>query len=144
MPAPKEAHMKIPTISVLALAMAGIVPLACDRRADETPAARTSAETPAADNTGRNRADAPSDLTAIDQSNSSVAIAVTAAIRKAIIDDASMSMMAQNCKIITNEDGVVTLRGPVASQKEKDAIEAKAKAVANVTRVVNELEVKAT
>lgn len=142
--------MKIPTISALALAMAGLVPLACDRRADQAPAARTSAETPvrpatpAADNTGRNRADGPADLTAIDQSNSSVAIAVTAAIRRAIIDDASMSVMAQNCKVITDKDGVVTLRGPVASQKEKDAIEAKAKAVANVTRVINELEVKAT
>ena len=53
-----------------------------------------------------------------------------------------MSMNAQNCKIITDKSGIVTLRGPVASQAEKDAIEAKAKTIAGVTSVVNELEVK--
>jgi len=140
--------MKISTVSVLALAVASCAVIGCDRRADQTPSARDRTTTPATpvvpavDNTARNRADAPSDLTAIDQSNSSTAIAVTAAVRKAIMDDDSMSTMAQNCKVITDKNGVVTLRGPVASQIEKDSIAAKAKAVANVTRVVNELEVK--
>lgn len=140
--------MKISAPSLVVLALASFALIGCDQRADpvatrdRTPAP-TNQGAPAVDNTGRNRADAPSDLTAIDQSNSSNAVAATAAIRQAIMDDSSMSTMAQNCKIITDKNGVVTLRGPVATQIEKDSIGAKAKAVANVTRVVNELEVKA-
>jgi hyperosmotically inducible protein len=57
------------------------------------------------------------------------------------MSDSAMSINAQNCKIITQK-GAVTLRGPVASQAEKDAIAAKAKAVPGVTSVTNELEVK--
>ena len=78
----------------------------------------------------------------MDQSNSSSDIKVTADIRRAIMEDKSMSLNAQNCKIITDKAGVVTLRGPVTSQAEKDAIESKAQAIAGVSRVVNELEVK--
>jgi osmotically-inducible protein OsmY len=110
-----------------------------------TPSANDSsrAGSPGADNTDRNKVDQnTATKTPMDQSNSSDDIKVTAEIRRAIMDDKSMSMNAQNCKIITDKSGVVTLRGPVASQAEKDAIEAKAKAVAGVTRVVNELEVK--
>lgn len=115
---------------------------ACNRNpepsAPPAPAPRTDA-----DNTARNKVDRDNQTkTPMDQSNSSANVKVTADIRKAIMDDSSMSIDAQNCKIITDQAGVVTLRGPVASQSEKDAIEAKAKAVAGVTRVVNELEVK--
>lgn len=111
----------------LVLATAGLV--ACDR--GPVPA----------DNTARNRADTtPEAKTPMDQSNSSADVKITADIRTAIMSD-DMSMNAQNCKIITDA-GVVTLRGPVESQAEKDAIEAKARAVAGVVRVVNELEVK--
>lgn len=39
-------------------------------------------------------------------------------------------------------DGVVTLRGPVKSEPEKSAIEAKARQVAGVKRVDNQLEVE--
>ena len=45
-----------------------------------------------------------------------------------------------NVKIITNA-GIVTLRGPVKTEQEKSAIEAKAKQVAGVTRVDNQLEI---
>jgi osmotically-inducible protein OsmY len=67
--------------------------------------------------------------------------AITAEIRRAITSDASMSASAKNIKIITN-NGTVTLRGPVDSQAERDAIEAKAKAVTGVGTVDNQLEVK--
>src|SRR5262249_7889563 len=94
------------------------------------------------DNTGRNKTDRDTNAkTPGDQSNTSPDVKITAEIRRAIMDDKSMSTNAQNCKVITDA-GVVTLRGPVDSQTEKDAIEAKAKAIAGVTRVVNELEVK--
>lgn len=130
---------------------------ACDQRPGQnaTNSATNSAPnaannrdstTKAADNTGRNARDMPdgagSGQTPLDQSNTSVDTKITAEIRRAIMDDDAMSMNAQNCKIITDASGVVTLRGPVESQAERSAIEAKAKAVAGVTRVVNELEVK--
>lgn len=93
----------------------------------------------AADNTERNRND--TDATPLNQGQSESDVRITADIRRAIMEDSAMSMNAQNCKVITL-NGVVTLRGPVASQSEKDAIGAKAQAVAGVTRVDNQLEVK--
>ncbi|MBX3378805.1 MAG: BON domain-containing protein [Phycisphaeraceae bacterium] len=120
---------------------------ACDTRSETpapAPAPTRSPETvaPAPDNTEVNKVDSKSATkTPMDQSNSKADIDITASIRRAIMEDKAMSINAQNCKIIT-EDGVTTLRGPVNSQAEKDSIEAKAKAVAGVTRVDNQLEVK--
>ena len=51
-----------------------------------------------------------------------------------------MSVNAHNVKIIT-KNGVVTLRGPVKSPEEKDTIAAKAKQVAGVKNVDNQLEI---
>ncbi len=105
-----------------------------------TDAARPA---PAPDNTARNKGDGAAETkTPLDQSQSSVDIKVTAEIRRAIMDDKAMSMNAQNCKIITDKSGLVTLRGVVNSQAEKDSIEAKAKAVGGVTKVDNLLEIK--
>ena len=53
-----------------------------------------------------------------------------------------MSINAQNCKVICDK-AVVTLRGVVNSQAEKDTIGAKAMAVAGVISVDNQLVVKA-
>jgi osmotically-inducible protein OsmY len=87
-------------------------------------------------------APASADKSPMDQSESPAQIAITAEIRKAIIADKNMSMNAQNCKIITDKAGVVTLRGMVNSQVERDAVEAKARAVSGVTRIDNLLEIK--
>ncbi len=65
---------------------------------------------------------------------------LTQQIRKSIMDDKSLSTYAHNVKIIAR-NGTVTLRGPVRSEEERNAIEAKAKAVAGVTSVNNELTV---
>ncbi len=65
---------------------------------------------------------------------------LTAQIRKSITEDKSLSTYAHNIKIIS-QNGTVTLRGPVRSEDEKAAVEAKAKAVAGVTSVNNELTV---
>ncbi len=101
-----------------------------------------STSSPNADNTSRNKTDRDSSApTPLDQGMSAEDTRITADIRKAILADSSMSMNAQNCKVITNK-GVVTLRGPVASETEKSAIESKAKSVAGVTSVDNQLEVK--
>jgi osmotically-inducible protein OsmY len=65
---------------------------------------------------------------------------LTKKIRMALHDDKSLSMYAHNIKIIS-QDGKVTLRGPVRSEDEKAAIEAKAVAVAGDGNVVNHLHV---
>ena len=65
---------------------------------------------------------------------------LTQQIRKSITEDKSLSTYAHNVKIIS-QNGTVTLRGPVRSEDEKAAVEAKAKAIAGVTAVNNELTV---
>lgn len=65
---------------------------------------------------------------------------LTKKIRMALHDDKSLSMYAHNIKIIS-QDGKVTLRGPVRSDDEKAAIEAKAVAVAGDGNVTNHLHV---
>jgi hyperosmotically inducible periplasmic protein len=101
-----------------------------DAKAQEVPA----------DNTGRNVRDDGSTLTPLDQGTSEQDIAITRAVREAVVAHKGLSTNAQNVKIIT-KDGVVTLRGPVASDSERDAIVAVAQGVPQVTTVVNKLEV---
>ena len=61
-------------------------------------------------------------------------------IRRAIVKDKSLSTYAHNIKIIA-QDGMVTLKGPVNTQEEKQAIEAKATAIAGQGKITNEIEV---
>ena len=93
---------------------------------------------PDADNTARNAAKP----NAGDQSETEADREITANIRKAVVADDSLSINAQNVKIIA-VNGVVTLRGPVKSEKEKMAIEAKAKQVVGVKSVNNLIEIEA-
>ena len=93
------------------------------------------------DNSGRNARDRDNqNKTAGDQSESEADRTISQNIRDAITSDDALSTNGKNVKIITN-DGTVTLRGPVKSDKEKTDIEAKAKQVAGVKKVDNQLEV---
>jgi hyperosmotically inducible periplasmic protein len=97
----------------------------------------------AADNTGVNERDRNgAQLTPMNQGNSEGDIDITQRIRKAVMADDSLSFTAKNTKIITR-DGRVTLRGPVQSAAEKDAIYKCAISAAGAGHVVNELEVDA-
>lgn len=101
----------------------------------------TRAQQYAPDNSGKNVRDRdPAAVTAGDQSNDKSDMTITQQIRKAVMADKALSTNAQNVKIIT-ADGVVTLRGPVKSAGEKASIAEKAKQVAGVTRVDNQLEI---
>jgi hyperosmotically inducible protein len=96
-----------------------------------------------ADNTARNERDRNSEIpTAGDQAQNKQDVEIAANIRKAVVSDDSLSVNAHNVKIIAS-NGAVTLRGPVKSQQEKAAIEAKAKDVAGVSSVHNMLEIEA-
>lgn len=110
-----------------------------DTATTSTDADKTATtSTPDADNTAKN-ADPAADATY--QSESQADIQISAAIRKAVVDDNTLSLNAHNVKI-TTANGVVTLRGPVKSEQEKSSIEAKAKSVAGVAKVDNLLEVE--
>ena len=67
---------------------------------------------------------------------------MTAAIRRAVMQDDSLSMEAKNVKIIA-ADGVVTLRGPVKTAAERAAIEKHAKSVGGQAKIENQIEVEA-
>jgi hyperosmotically inducible protein len=62
-------------------------------------------------------------------------------IRRSIVQDKSLSTYAHNVKIIS-QNGMVTLKGPVRSEEEKSAIEAKAAEIVGRDKVTSQLEVK--
>ncbi|HEX2929106.1 MAG TPA: BON domain-containing protein [Candidatus Binatia bacterium] len=124
------------TITVLLLSMVLIV--GCSKNREEKQVSQTAVEP---DNSGRNVRDRDDqNKTPGDQSESEADRAITQSIRQAVTADDSLSTNAKNVKIITS-DGTVTLRGPVKSEKEKADIEAKAKQVAGVKKVDNQLEI---
>src|ERR1700736_4309913 len=97
----------------------------------------------APDNTKKNLPTNHHDANRADQqSNSSTDVELTRKIRQSLTQDKSLSTYAHNVKIITR-NGVVELKGPVRSQSEKDAVEAKATEIAGASKVKNELTVKA-
>jgi hyperosmotically inducible periplasmic protein len=103
--------------------------------------AAAQSEKPKPDNTRENTRDRQEGtVTADQQGNSAADLDATKKIREAIVKDKSLSTYAHNVKVITR-DGTVTLRGPVRSEDERKAIEAKARSVAGAGRVVNELTV---
>lgn len=79
----------------------------------------------APDNSGQNKAPGS---TADQQSNRKSDVSITRQIRQSIVADKSLSTYAHNVKIIT-QHGVVTLKGPVKSEDEKQAIANKAETV---------------
>jgi hyperosmotically inducible periplasmic protein len=96
---------------------------------------------PAPDNTKTNQGDASKNAKTADQQKMNPADReTTKKIRSALMDDKSLSTYAHNIKIITT-DGMVTLKGPVRSEDEKSAIEAKARQIAGDSNVTNNLTV---
>jgi hyperosmotically inducible protein len=97
---------------------------------------------PAADNTKVNERDrSQTEPTADQQKDNRSDRDITQQIRQSIMKDKSLSTYAHNVKIVT-QDGEVTLKGPVRSEDEKQAIEAKAIEVAGDGKVTSELNIK--
>jgi hyperosmotically inducible periplasmic protein len=94
-----------------------------------------------ADNTKVNQRDRnQNEPTAEQQKENSSDRQLTAQIRRAIVKDKSLSTTAHNVKIIA-QNGAVTLKGPVKSEEEKQAIESKATEIAGSGKVNSELQV---
>ena len=98
-------------------------------------AQNSAAEQPAADNTKVNQRDKDkTEPTADQQKENQPDREIARQIRRSLVQDKSLSSYAQN--------GVVTLKGPVRSDEEKSAVEAKAAEVAGADKVTSQLEVK--
>ena len=94
-----------------------------------------------ADNTGKNvRDQADRTLTPMDQSENEADRTLTQRIRQAVVADDTLSTNGKNVKIIT-VNGVVTLRGPVDSDKERNRVVAIAEQIAGKKNVANQLEI---
>jgi hyperosmotically inducible periplasmic protein len=123
--------------SVVLLALGGYAGTAHPTEGTSAPPAQT-----APDNTGRNVRDrGGATLTPGDQSESETDRTLTQQIRKAVVADDELSTTAKNIKIIT-VNGLVTLRGPVQSPREKEIIQTKAQQIAGIDKIDNQLEVK--
>jgi osmotically-inducible protein OsmY len=93
------------------------------------------------DNTGINKRDrSEKELTADQQGETKEDREITQKIRRAIMDDKSLSTYAHNVKIIT-VGGMVTLKGPVRSEEEKKAIEEKAAQIAGNGKITSEMDI---
>jgi hyperosmotically inducible periplasmic protein len=131
-----------PILVTLALAASPGIVLAqttTDRNASTMSASSDQSVPP--DNSGRNVRDrAPNAVTPFTQSSNHTDFEITRRIRRALVKDKSLSMMAKNVKVIT-VDGTVTLRGPVKSEHEKATIADEATQIAGPGNVTNLLEV---
>jgi osmotically-inducible protein OsmY len=99
---------------------------------DQTPSAS------APDNSAQNK---NHDTTADQQKDNRSDRDITQQIRRSIVSDKSLSSYGHNVKVIT-QNGAVTLKGPVHSEEEKQAIGTKAAEVAGQDKVTNELTIK--
>jgi hyperosmotically inducible periplasmic protein len=111
------------------------------RIADPPPVSAKAGDT-AGDSAGRYEPDrSGATLTPLDEGTSEADRTVTQLVRQRIIAQDGLSVDAQNVRIITR-DGVVTLRGPVASPEEKARIATLTADATGVKRVDNQLEVE--
>jgi len=100
----------------------------------------TSSQT-APDNTRINKRDRNQNEATADQQKENMSDRdLTRAIRRALEQDKSLSTKAHNLKVIA-QNGAVTLKGPVASDQEKQAVESKAAQIAGSDKVSSEIQV---
>ena len=95
----------------------------------------------APDNTKVNKRDRhPGQATADQQKENTSDREIARRIRRALMNDKSLSTYAHNVKVIA-QDGRVTLKGPVRTEEEKHSVEAKAREVAGAGHVVNQISI---
>lgn len=98
---------------------------------DTYPSGQSSGQaSPAPDNTKTNQRDRKGDEATADQQKENKSDRELARqVRHALVQDKALSTTAHNIKVIA-QNGTVTLKGPVRSDEEKHAVEAKAAEVA--------------
>lgn len=125
------------TLGVLLLGAFGL--LQAQQDSSGSPGQNNSA---APDNTKTNQRDRnASEPTADQQKENKSDRELARQIRRALVKDKSLSTYAHNVKVIA-QNGTITLKGPVKSEEEKRAIEAKAAEVAGgPDKIKSEIEV---
>ncbi|MGA8430560.1 MAG: BON domain-containing protein [Candidatus Sulfotelmatobacter sp.] len=104
--------------------------------------AQDSSPNPAPDNTKVNDRDRnQAEPTADQQKENRPDRDIARDIRRSIMQDKSLSTYAHNVKIVS-QNGIVTLKGPVRSEDEKNTIEAKAAEIVGKDKVTSQLEIK--
>ena len=99
---------------------------------------------PASDNTKMNKRDRNTAEPTADRAKNGVSDRdIMQKIRKAVVDDKSLSSYAHNVKIVA-QNGKVTLKGPVRSEEEKKSVAQKAIEVAGAGNVTDEMTIKAS
>jgi hyperosmotically inducible protein len=127
----KKNLTRILLTQLFLLGSLGVVSAQQDNNASQVPA----------DNTKINQRDRnQNEPTAEQQRENPNDRQLTAQIRRALVKDKSLSTSAHNVKIIA-QNGTVTLKGPVRSDEEKQAIEAKATEIAGAGKVNSEIQV---
>jgi hyperosmotically inducible periplasmic protein len=122
-------------VACVLIALAGILAVAvpaCGQ--DQTTPTPTTAQ----DNTANNK---QHQMTADQQTNAAADRNLTAQIRKSIMADKTLSMYAHNVKIITI-NGMVTLKGPVKSDAEKQTVADLAVKAVGADKVTNNITIK--
>jgi len=103
---------------------------------------KADAQAAPADNTKRNKQDRnKNEVTADQQKTNSSDQEITKKIRRALMDDKTLSTYAHNVKVVS-QHGSVTLKGPVRSEEEKTSIQTKAVEIAGADNVKNEITIK--
>lgn len=86
------------------------------------------------------RVPAASELTADDQAMNTSDMEITRKIRQQIMENKTMSLGAQNVKIIS-QNGKVTIKGKVATAGEKTLVGEMAENIVGATNVINETSI---
>ena len=134
--------MSTPSSLVMFTLTTGLILMTGTVRAEPDSAIYLAADS-ALENTERNVRDQnDATLTPEDQKENESDLKITADIRQALVRDKSLSVNAQNVKIITR-NGKVTLRGPVESEAESLKLQQITKQTPGVVQVDNQLEHKA-
>src|ERR1700730_19040635 len=105
------------------------------------PQLRSAPPTQNPDNTKTNQRDrSKAEPTADQQKENDTDRELARKVRRSVVSDKALSTYAHNVKIVA-QNGMVTLRGPVRSEEEKQAVEAKAaEAAGGPDHVKSEIE----
>jgi len=120
-------------VLVLSISFSASTGLAQDTDSQQTPSAGDNTKINQRD---RNKAEPTADQQKENRSDREL----TREIRRALVKDKTLSTYAHNIKIIS-QNGMVTLKGPVRAEEEKQAVESKAVEVAGQGKVTNEVQV---
>jgi len=99
-----------------------------------------AAQTPADNSKVNTRDRAKGAVTADQQKDNPADRDLTQRIRHALTQDKTLSTYAHNVKVVA-QNGQVTLKGPVRSEDERKAIEAKATEIAGAAHVTNQMSI---